>query len=259
MDYGNIAVVKAEHMVPILHPELLAIPQQALCCRLANVTPLEEAWSTGACVFLSTAVMNQLVVMETKDVHLREAARLSVEISLLFNEAFSSGPLKMSDSLIDNGYALSSNALHLQLYDGPSYRPHPLPDDNPFKIMVICVQNDGQVVGQLEENQAELEALMEKVQVVCRKNKNWLGRLADLKRGQPCCAKFSEDNLWYRAVVDGVINGKALVRGECKGNPLTNGVQWFVDTYYIAFILVSPFLSSLDTPSLTLNHTHMCM
>ena len=213
VDYGNLAVVKVEDMVPILLPELLTIPQQALCCRLANVRPLEEAWSTGACVFLSTAVMNQLVVMETKDVDLREAAPLSVEISLLFSEACSSGPMKLSDSLLDNGYALSSNTFHLQLYDGPSYRSHPLPDDNPFKMMVICVQNDGQVVGQLEENQAELEALMEKVQVVCRKNKNWLGGLGELKRGQPCCAKFSEDNLWYRAVVDGIMNGKALVRG----------------------------------------------
>ena len=218
MDYGNIAVVKAEDMVPVLHPDLLAIPQKALCCRLANIAPLEEEWSRGACVFLSTAVVNQLVVVEIKDVDLRETAPLSVEICLPFSEAYGSGPTRMTESLIANGYALSTNILHLHPYDGPSYRPHPLPDDNPFKMMVICVQNDGQVVGQLEESQAELEALMEKVQVACSKNKKWLGGLSELRRGQPCCAKFSEDNLWYRTVVDDIVNGKALVRGM-EGKP----------------------------------------
>jgi len=218
-DYGNTAVVRAEEMVPISHPELLAVPQQALCCRLANIAPLEEVWSRGACVFFSTAVMNQLVVMEVKDVDLREAASLSVEINLSLSEAYSSGPTRMTESLITNGYALSTDILRLQPYDGPSYRPHPLPDDNPFKMMVICVQNDGQVVGQLEENQAELEVLMEKVQIVCGKNKTWLGGLSELRRGQPCCAKFSEDNLWYRAVIDGIVNGRALVRVKRRYHP----------------------------------------
>lgn len=225
MDYGNTAVVKAEGMVPISHPELLTVPQQALCCRLANIRPVEEAWSRGACVFLSTAVMNQLVVMETKDVDLRETASLSVEISLPFSDTFGSGPSKLTESLIAQDYALSTDVLRLQPYDGPSYRPHPLPDDNPFKMMVICVQNDGQVVGQLEESQAELEALMEKVQVVCGKNKTWLSGLSELRRGQPCCAKFSQDNLWYRAVVDGAVNGRALVRGkEGKSTPVESSL-----------------------------------
>ena len=179
------------------------------CAANSMVSSVRETnGSPGAARFFYGLVVDRIVTVEVKSVNITEIAPVSVKLSLV---GFEQGPVQdIGMVLVANGYAVPS-VFSLPLYEEASYMPHPPPDENPFRMMPICVQNDGVVVGQVDGIQEELEDLMDKVQNLCKRNTSHPRSCNELKKGQPCCAKFFEDNLWYRAVVDSTVDDKALV------------------------------------------------
>ena len=208
VDFGNADIVDKNDIVPVSNPDLFTIPQQVLCCQLHGVVSQGDEWLPGAARFFYGLVVDRIVTVEVKSVNITEIAPVSVKLSLV---GFEQGPVQdIGMVLVANGYAVPS-VFSLPLYEEASYMPHPPPDENPFRMMPICVQNDGVVVGQVDGIQEELEDLMDKVQNLCKRNTSHPRSCNELKKGQPCCAKFFEDNLWYRAVVDSTVDDKALV------------------------------------------------
>ena len=127
-------------------------------CRLHGVQSVDSSWSVGANIYFSSTVTGQMVTAKVEDMDMKEKASLSVSLTI------SSSPDSMSlvDGLVDSGYALPAVAL-VPKYDGPTYLPHPLPTDKEFVMAVVCVESDGQIVGQLESDRDILTALMTKV------------------------------------------------------------------------------------------------
>jgi tudor domain-containing protein 1/4/6/7 len=221
VDYGNVDIVGRNDIVPVSNPELFTIPQQVLCCQIYGVTSTGDSWVPGAASFFYSFVMDCLLTVEVKTVDIQENTSLGVTLTLCVIDR--GQVADVGAALVANGYAVPTIP-SLPLYSGPTYSSHPLPDENPFRMVPVCVQNDGIVVGQVDGGQEELEGLMSKVQQLCCKSGLRVRSVTELQKGQPCCAKFSEDNLWYRAVVDGISGDNALVcyidYGNCETIPV---------------------------------------
>jgi len=87
----------------------------------------------------------------------------------------------------------------------------------PQKVFVIEVTPDLHVFVQLEEQGAKLENMLAKLRQELDTNPPLPGAY-NPKKGDLCAAKFSEDDLWYRAKIEKVSGGKAHVLYVDYGN-----------------------------------------
>ena len=108
------------------------------------------------------------------------------------------------------------------------YKPVQKPAQTKFEFAVTYVDEDCTISGyHLESGDKSLPELMKHVQNICSSDSGTSVSQDQLSFNQPCCAQFSEDNLWYRAeVVDFPSPSTVLVDYVDFGNreeiPLTS-------------------------------------
>ena len=191
IDYGNTDTV-SKSVVQTLKADFTTQPPLAIECLLSGVTHVGEKWSTEATEHFEGLTMDQelkctfvggrKVEMKTDDGDIAEA-------------------------MVTAGFAtVSSGEERLKMV--PMTRP------------------DGQVTGfvshvdeimyvQLADEERALSELAEKLQDIFASLDD-LG--TEVKVGDQCCAKFSEDEAWYRAKVIEVTDGEVKVRFVDYGN-----------------------------------------
>ena len=223
VDFGNSEELPFSEIRRI-PDHMTQLPMQAMKCRLAGIQPVdeEEVWSSECVSMLANnCSLNQYnmrvieaegdepmaVVLypdstaETQDV-------TSVNQLLVLNSHASlSGDVESLEAEVTNTQEPSSPASTTSqtIPDADlCYLPVNMPQSKKFQIVVGYVDKDCTISGYQPGNgNHSLPELMQLVQKVCEATEQPLLSQDQLSFNQPCCAKFENDDYWYRALVVG--------------------------------------------------------
>lgn len=208
LDYGNMDVALSTKQ---LKEDFLILPVQCFECSLSGIIPAPEYSDT------ETA---------TKLLEMCDGNHLTAEItfvsgdSVMVNLFHDSGETKQSvaDSLVNLGYAVPQPKSRDEprrvsvsdegkiVYNYPNY-------GEVHTVCLISVTSPSDFWCQLENFKTNLKSMSEKIELFYDSlGENDL-RLHFLQDGDVCCAKFTEDDKWYRSLVDKVCSdGQVSVR-----------------------------------------------
>ncbi|XP_023652742.2 tudor domain-containing protein 1 isoform X2 [Paramormyrops kingsleyae] len=224
MDYGNTCVVDRAELRSI-RPEHLKVPFQALRCWLAGVEPLGRQWSAKALQkFRAFCVGTHL---QGRALHVTERGYgmellhdgLSIATLLVAEGLASSTPGSGLSGASDKGSAQSDAAAVPLVASFPTgWQTAQLQQNKTFQARVAGVLSPGHfyLLGETEVSAEKLHTLMGALQEHCSRRPQDLHALPE--PGAACCAQFSGDKKWYRAVVLEVGDSEAKVVYADYGN-----------------------------------------
>ncbi|XP_039990647.1 tudor domain-containing protein 1 isoform X2 [Xiphias gladius] len=235
VDYGYSMKVEKHHLRAI-KPQLLTLPFQAIRCWLSGVEPLGTEWSSETLLWFQTLVDGEHlsarvlsvteqgygVELESRGRNVAAAliseqlAKVPGEISKEIHATTGSG-VKYKETATENEHSNQTGAGYKEKptegqtavpSEVPSFpvdwKTVELPVSETFKPYIAAVTSPSlfYLLGPSQDKQ-KLQELMMEVAAYCSNNQASLSS-AVLSRPAPgaaCCAQFSADNNWYRAVV----------------------------------------------------------
>lgn len=198
VDYGNVEPVQLTKMKQLTE-KFAEVPVQALKCGLSG-TELQpkSPWSPDVLSRLADAFSKPVCVTFTKKLSDRYLVELVTEGGVCLNNEILNPPKPSAVSPATLTYKTKV-----------AWKP-----DETVEVEVVAV-DEGHFFCQLVGKVDELDAVMAKL-AECYGALEGEVETVELKAGQPCAAKFSEDGVWYRARVESFAgDGQILV--------------WFVD------------------------------
>lgn len=231
VDYGNCQKTPLTDVKEIKE-ELVELPAQAFDCMLFGVAPFEGQWSREA-----VALFGKL----TKEKHMvgfLNGQESDGRYQVRLYDTTSDSDLEIPDVLVATGYAKktvesTSPNLHVNEPSVTSLNAQtstlPLPSSvfsfeklkpgSSERILIPAAENPSRFYCQLFRTSQQLEDLMRGVAKHYSAIRGDEGIISSPAVGDPCCAKFSEDDCWYRAeVIDVSLSGKVTVQFVDYGN-----------------------------------------
>lgn len=193
VDYGNTDFVHAS-CVRKAKENFLGLPPQAFECELDGIENVQGPGFQEFVGSLKKRILEQELVCRAMSLKKNNVLVVNLyadkegTTSVMEEAALSTGPGGTASKLLDLKY----KAITLQT-------------DSFNDLCVTHVQDPGHFCCQLLSNADRLQDLMDEL---AHEYSDTLGKaLPDLitcSVGRPCCAKFSEDECWYRAVITNV-------------------------------------------------------
>lgn len=220
LDYGNTEIVPLT-CVRNAEDRFCELPPQSFECELEGLDHLQGD---------SSAILNDTILEQElfcKALHLKK--NCAIVSQLFFDEK---GTRSVLDELQSGSHGVATYSLsnsHTPLAPRPlnvpkkevKYRSISLPVDSYHDLSVTWVVDPSHFWCQLLSNLEVLEALMENLAEVYANLDPSVLPLQSCTVGSPCCAKFYEDDAWYRAVitnVSSIATGRIEVRFVDYGN-----------------------------------------
>ncbi|XP_066475829.1 tudor domain-containing protein 1 isoform X4 [Tiliqua scincoides] len=206
VDFGNLEILQLSRLRPIT-PKLMELPVQAIACILAGVKPVSETWSTEATSLMKKLVQNKVLSIEVMD---KKENTFVVELT----DESVTPVISASQYLLESGYAVKEASVS-KVIESTIETLHEASDQKLEKVdwtwvtvtpkqvvnVVMCVLcNPSEFYCHLLNNE-DLNALRElnlSLIEYCRKTAPDISKVTE---GEPCCAYFSGDGKWYRALV----------------------------------------------------------
>ncbi|XP_060098652.1 tudor domain-containing protein 1 [Heteronotia binoei] len=208
IDFGNFEILHLSRLRPII-PKLVELPMQAMKCTLAGIKPASGSWSTEATSFMKTLVQNKVVTVKVMDKNENTSAVELTDTSV-------TPTINVRESLLESGCAVEGNASILtalerstgtlqdvndQKQDKVAWTRVKLTPKQVIDVTVCMVYSPGEFYCQILNNN-DLKVLKElniSLAEYCQKTTPSVSKIA---KGEPCCAYFSGDGRWYRALVE---------------------------------------------------------
>ncbi|KFV90318.1 Tudor domain-containing protein 1, partial [Eurypyga helias] len=208
IDYGNFEVLPLTRLRPMI-PRLMDLPAQAIRCTLSGVKPPLGAWTSKATSFMQQLVKDKVFTVKVVD---KDSYRSVVELV----DASVTPVINLSGHLIERGCAAEESRMALPAIGMSDVKQ--VNEDTTNKrickwskltlkqtvdVMVCTLYNPGEFYCQIS-NQSELLALNllnESLSEYCQKTPP---NGFKPENGEPCCAFFTDDGNWYRALVQNV-------------------------------------------------------
>ncbi|XP_012939180.1 uncharacterized protein LOC101858039 [Aplysia californica] len=225
VDYGFVKTVDVCDLKSS-QPELLRRPPLAIECRLKGVENWTEDLRAKFTEMTQDKVLN--TTFFTPEQPCRVSLARSIELDLLgLNAPVPDSPTKSSP---EKEQTVAGAVESKDESSGDSaYISHIDPDGTFYVQMVAQEDALASLADKLEEELAGTES----------------SSLSDVGAGMNLCAKFSEDDMWYRAVVEqSTENGQYLVRFVDYGNTDTLGIDRLAATPDAAKLSVTPSFAS---------------
>ena len=231
VDFGNSQKTRLSD-IKALKADLQTLPMQAIKCTLDTVqsTAADKRWSVDAMALFSQLIADKqivgLVTGQDKDA-----------LKLKMFDTTSEVDLEVDQVLIAAGYAVNA--------DEEGRRSSPSPEQGlsmrskvtlapvqafvcqnltpglEKKVLVSSAESPSKFHCQLYCNADKLEKLSRSINCIYSKLRASEGLLAAPSPGYPCCAQFTVDGCWYRALITQVSGGRALVLYIDFGNSET--------------------------------------
>uniref|UniRef100_H3AU05 Tudor domain containing 1 n=1 Tax=Latimeria chalumnae TaxID=7897 RepID=H3AU05_LATCH len=217
VDYGNVEEITVEKLRPI-HPQFLKLPVQAIKCSLAGVKPFNKEWTTEAMAhFRALTAGVQL--------HVKIVSTSENDVGVELTNSSSGTPLNIGEVLVKKKLAVmetdqaevllseehtGKNAIktHCQQFAKAvdissleQWKTVELPLNETLSMLVMDVVNPGLFYAlqfTVKVAEQKLYALMTDLAEYGSKqsaNTTFIPRI-----GEICCARFTGDNNWYRAI-----------------------------------------------------------
>uniref|UniRef100_A0A8C5J1N6 Tudor domain containing 1 n=1 Tax=Junco hyemalis TaxID=40217 RepID=A0A8C5J1N6_JUNHY len=227
VDYGNSDSLPLARLRPII-PSLMDLPAQAIRCSLAGVkAPLAR---TSECIsYLRKLVKDKVLTVKVVD---KESSKSVVELT----DASSTPVINVSSLLLEEGFAVEELSLALPAARGSDVEQAKgeyehillmckwikLTLNQTLSVIVCTVYSPGEFYCQISNKLLALNSLNKTLSEYCQ---NTPPDVLEPENGDPCCAFYSEDGKWYRAVVQKVTSdGRVRVSFVDYGN--TEDVPW---------------------------------
>nr|XP_021151157.1 tudor domain-containing protein 1 isoform X1 [Columba livia] len=217
IDYGNEENIPLSWIKALHKDTELLFPPCAIKCSFAKYDPKEKRWNEGIASF-SSQLMGKHCSVTVVDI-LQEEMMLSfaVDVLLDFGDCLDKVPLEMRSDLTPGGNAKGTDCLRVSENHCKGSREK-IPEDEEFlhcansvancislcvgdvfSGVVSCIENPENFFCQQTHNARQLAELQVSLNEHCGKFPS--SSAFHPAAGNVCCAQFTEDNLWYRAVV----------------------------------------------------------
>ncbi|XP_068807765.1 tudor domain-containing protein 1 isoform X2 [Struthio camelus] len=215
IDYGNFEVLHLTRLRPMIR-RLMDFPVQAIRCTLAGVKPLMGAWTSEAISLMKQLVQDKVLTVKVVDkksnssvVELLDASVTPVKniSNCLIEKGCAAEESKMSSPAIETSDVeeeANENATNKSIWMWSKLTLKQTVD-----VIVCTLYNPGEFYCQIS-NSSELLALNslnKSLSEYCQKTPPSVFKP---KNGEPCCAFFSADGNWYRALVQNVTSDGAV-------------------------------------------------
>ncbi|NXO12437.1 TDRD1 protein, partial [Oriolus oriolus] len=231
MDYGNSDSLPLTRLRPII-PSLMDLPAQAIRCSLAGVKPLLGTWTSEGISYMKKLVKDKVLTVKVVD---KEDSRSVVELT----DASVTPAVNISSVLIKEGCAAEELRMALpaaRVSDAEQANEDTankrmckwikLTLNQTLSVIVCTVYNPGEFYCQISNSHEllALNSLNKSLSEYCQKTPP---DVFGPENGDPCCAFYSEDGNWYRAVVqnvtsDGTVRVSFVDYGNTEEVPLSN-------------------------------------
>ncbi|ESP00578.1 hypothetical protein LOTGIDRAFT_157854 [Lottia gigantea] len=201
VDFGNSEDVDFSEL-RALTPDLQNLPFYALECMLENVRPSDKVWSDQCREEFELLVYDKEIEMKILDIEDQ------LNIVTLTDSVEGSD---IGQKLISARHATSSHASQVVV----PYSKLQIPIPSKSQIFVSWTENPEHFWIQLSDNQDILDNLTENLQNYCETDGL---RASNVKPGEAVLAKFTEDEAWYRGVIQSLTGSKATVLFVDYGN-----------------------------------------
>ncbi|XP_045147280.1 tudor domain-containing protein 1 isoform X1 [Echinops telfairi] len=227
VDYGNFEILSLTRLCPIT-PKLLELPMQAIKCVLAGVKPSLGIWTPEATCLMKKVVQNKMisvtVVDKLESSSLVELVDRSVTphvsvARVLVEAGFAVGG---KDIVTSHTSDLKDACVPLRVEAKASLAEEwtwvELALDQTVEVAVCVIYSPAEFYCHVLQDDAlnKLEELNKSLAEYCQQK---LPNGFKPEIGQPCCAFFTGDGNWYRALVKDVLpSGHAKVHFVDYGN-----------------------------------------
>ncbi|NXU57800.1 TDRD1 protein, partial [Turnix velox] len=211
IDYGNSEVLPLTKLCPVA-PGLMSLPAQAIRCTLAGVKPLSGSWTSKSAIF-----MNQLVKDKAFTVKIINKDGVKYVVELV--DASVTPVMNISSCLREKGYAVEDSKVALPAIEMGDVKPanedaasnrickwSKLIPKQTVDVIVCTLYSPGEFYCQISNNSelVALKSLNKSLSEYCQRTPP---NIIKPENGEPCCAFFSNDGNWYRALVRNVTSG----------------------------------------------------
>ncbi|XP_066856506.1 tudor domain-containing protein 1 isoform X3 [Anser cygnoides] len=210
IDYGNFEVLQPTRLRPMT-PKLMNLPAQAIRCTLAGVKPLMGAWSSEAISLMKQLVKDKVLTVKVVD---KESYRSVVELvdASVIPEINISSYLLLKNCAAEESRIASLPATEISdvkqankdTANKKKWGWNKLTLQQTVDVIVCTLYNPGEFYCQISNSELRaLNLLNKSLSEYCRKTPP---NVFKPESGEPCCAFFSDDGNWYRALVQNVIS-----------------------------------------------------
>uniref|UniRef100_H2U1B9 Tudor domain containing 1 n=1 Tax=Takifugu rubripes TaxID=31033 RepID=H2U1B9_TAKRU len=225
VDYGRKMKLPKENLRPIT-ASFLTLPFQAVRCSLAGVEPLGSEWNSEAKQWLWSQMDGELMTARVLSVSERgyevklgirgqdmAAALISVQLAkapgAISGTSCVNSELKHQEKMYESQPNQEQEDVQVPVpYFPADWKTAELPLRETFQPCIAAIISPSlfYVLSPIQVNQQRLQAVMGELANYCGSN-NSLPSLSSSSvssrafPGAVCCAQFSADNIWYRAVV----------------------------------------------------------
>ncbi|XP_014381318.1 tudor domain-containing protein 1 isoform X1 [Alligator sinensis] len=213
IDYGNFETLQITRLRPVV-PKLLELPMQAIKCTLAGVKPQLGTWPSEA-----ISLMKQLVHNKVTTVRVMGKTDYSSVVEFT-DESFT--PINVSKHLIEAGYAMKESKALMTAHETSNIGKEGSGDTvrkgswtwvklalkQTINVIVCMLYSPGEFYcHMLNDDLNALNVLNKSLAEYCQQ-----ASATSFKpvRGEPCCAFFSGDGKWYRALVKDISSDGAV-------------------------------------------------
>ncbi|XP_046860777.1 tudor domain-containing protein 1-like [Xenia sp. Carnegie-2017] len=196
-DYGNMERLSTSRIKEI-KAQFLTLLQQAIPCSLYGIKPRGVSWSDEAITKLQEVVVDKEMMIEV--ISHNDSQHYGVALMQTIGEECYS----INKEFIQKGYAVS-NIGQFVVTVGTNITGYQFPTieiPGYEDVEVTHVENLDTFWCHLTDSATEMENLMTNLQDYYDVNPPKSTDLDLLKEGSPCCARFSEDQMWYRGRIN---------------------------------------------------------
>ncbi|XP_058698038.1 tudor domain-containing protein 1 [Poecile atricapillus] len=254
MDYGNSDSLPLTRLRPII-PRLTDLPAQAIRCSLAGVKPPLGTWTSEGISCMKKMVKDKVLTVKVVD---KKNSRTVVQLT----DASGTPAVNIASRLIEEGFAAEELSMALPAARGSDVEQAnedttnkrmckwiKLTLNQTLSVIVCTVYNPGEFYCQISNSHEllSLNSLNKSLSEHCQKTPP---DVFEPKNGDPCCAFYSEDGNWYRAVVqnvtsDGIVRVSFVDYGNTEEVPLDNIRQISSSFLKLPFQAIKCWLSGI--------------
>ncbi|XP_023609099.1 tudor domain-containing protein 1 [Myotis lucifugus] len=232
VDYGNIGEVTADEL-QMIPSEFLTLPFQGIQCWLVDIQPRNKHWTKEAIAKFQMCVAG--IKLQARVVEISENG-----VGLELTDLSTCYPRIISDILIEEHLVVKASSPqkdfttnrpvnkhdlqietpgHQAVSLAQQWRTIELPVDKTLQASILEIINPNlfyALPNDMPEDQEKLYVLTTELLVYC--NAQTRQSSYRPRAGDACCAKYTSDDLWYRAIVLGVSEAEVKVIYADYGN-----------------------------------------